>query len=288
MAQKRDFMRLLRDRWSQNKFVCVGLDPRVDRLPKHLRKAAGRFDPGDAVYAFNEAIIEATRDLVCAYKVNSAFYHALSDESGTNVLAATIGRIHTLAPDVPVILDAKYGDIAETNEMHAVYAFDILQADAVTVHPYMGLEALKPFFERADKGVFVLCRTSNPGAELFQGGIGGVGKLYRDIATNVAYAGKLNQHQNCGLVMGAKDSTAIRNARTSVARIRMPFLIPGIGAQGGDLAKAVTNGIDADGKGIIVNASRGIIHASSGKDFAEAARRETLTLDKRIRNIIDG
>lgn len=280
---KRNFMKLLEDRWSQGKFVCVGLDPRVELIP-NWPGTVSYADSAEALYDFNEAIVQATRDLVCAYKVNRAFYDRYGS-AGQEAMEGTFAAIRELAPDVPTILDAKYGDTPDTNEAYVAHAFDCLKADAVTVNPYMGGASLKPFFDRADKGVFVLCRTSNPGADELQ-----------EIRTNiceklhrfVAFQAKVDwgKHGNCGLVVGATDPEQLRAVRSLVGYI--PILIPGVGAQGGDLEAAVRAGRDGQRKGIIVNSSRAIIHASSGDDFAEAARSETIVLDQRIRDILRG
>lgn len=290
MAIRRNCMRLLEDRWSQRKFVCVGLDPIRNRFPAHLRRARTASDRADAVYSFNESIVGATRDLVCAYKPNLAFYQSLGD-MGHDVLAATISMIRSDAPDVPVILDAKYGDTADTNEYYARYAYDELKADAVTVHPYMGLDSLAPFTRRKEKGVFVLCRTSNPHAEMFQQALVADARtatshapLSQRVAIEVAFDSDADG-ANRGLVMGATAPNDIALIR-GVVKDRLPFLILGVGAQGGDLEAAVRAGIDARGKGIIVNASRSIIHASSSENFAQAARNEATALDRRIRDAI--
>ena len=275
---ERNFKQLIEARWAEGKFVCVGLDSELGKIPASVhQKAAGRIS--DAVVAFNRAIVDATKDIVCAYKPNGAFYEALGT-SGINALLETILYIHKVAPDVPVILDAKRADIGNTNDGYVKAAFDFLQADAITVHPYLGAEALQPFLARGDKGIIVLCRTSNPGAGEFQDlTVFGQGPLYRVVAWRVA--SKLNKNGNCALVVGATYPDELHEVRGLVGD--MPILIPGIGAQGGDLEKTVRAGKNSRGRGMIINSSRGIIFASSGEDFAEAARRETLKLHEAIR-----
>ncbi len=282
----RNFRELLEARWDEGKFVCVGLDSEFTKIPEVVKNLSG--DETDAICDFNTEIIEATKDLVCAYKPNSAFYEACG-ELGVIALRETIAYIHDVAPGVPVILDAKRGDIGNTNEMYAKAAFEHLDADAITVHPYLGAEAMKPFLDRRDKGIFVLCLTSNPGADEFQGlplhsntHIRPIGqmtefngtRLYQQVAYSVATA--WNANGNCGLVVGATYPEELNDVREKVGD--MPILIPGVGAQGGDLEKTVAAGKDKRGRGMIINSSRGIIFASNGPDFADAARRETQKL----------
>lgn len=270
----RNFREMLEDQWSRGNFVCVGLDSEFEKIPKSAYCDRGfHVDVANTIVAFNQAIIEATRDLVCAYKPNVAFYESFGAE-GISALHRTIVDIHAVAPDVPVILDAKRADIGNTNAGYVEAAFGFLRADAITVHPYLGAEALKPFLSRPEKGIVVLCRTSNPGAGEFQDLPVNGEPLYRYVARRVAK--KWNKNGNCALVVGATYPEELREVREVVED--MPILIPGIGAQGGDVEKTVTAGRDSRGKGMIINSSRGIIFASSGTDFAEAARRETENL----------
>jgi orotidine-5'-phosphate decarboxylase len=278
-------MEMLQAKWAEGKFVCVGLDSEVKKLPKGnyyvLLKEENIEDLGGQL-AFNCAIIDATRDLVCAYKPNFAFYAAQGPRGLWN-LYYTILYIRTTAPSVPIILDAKVADIGNTNSGYVQMAFDYLQADAITVHPYLGAEALKPFLERTDKGIIVLCRTSNPGAGEFQDEkvagekVPGCMPLYKYVAHRVAHYWDKG---NCALVVGATYPDELREVRRIVGN--MPILIPGIGAQGGDVEKTVKDGRDNNGQGMIINSSRGIIFASNGADFAEVARRETLKLHNLI------
>lgn len=297
----RNFRELLEAQWSRGNFVCVGLDSEFDKIPESARRSGNdcHVNFANTVVAFNRAIVEATKDLVCAYKPNVAFYEAYGRE-GFEALYCTIVAINAIAPDVPVILDAKRADIGNTNAGYVKVAFDFLQADAITVHPYLGQEALKPFLDCKDKGIFVLCRTSNPGAGEFQDLIveapihldaeyvmpthenNAPAPLYEYVACRVANA--WNQNGNCALVVGATYPDELREVRGIVGD--MPILIPGIGAQGGDLEKTVAAGKDSRGRGMIINSSRGIIFASKGEDFAEAARRETEKLRDAINSAI--
>jgi len=268
----RNFRQLLEAQWSRGNFVCVGLDSEFGKIPESARRSGNECDVSVAntIVAFNRAIVEATKDLVCAYKPNAAFYEAHGVE-GIGALQRTIADIHAIAPDVPVILDAKRADIGNTNAGYVDAAFGFLQADAITVHPYLGAEALQPFLARAEKGVIVLCRTSNPGAGEFQDLSVNGEPLYRFVARRVA--SEWNKNGNCSLVVGATYPDELREVRGLVGD--MPILIPGIGAQGGDVEKTVSAGKDSRGYGMIINSSRGIIFASKGADFAEVARRET-------------
>ncbi len=260
---------MLEAQWSRGNLVCVGLDSEYGKIPESARKDGVQ----DTIVKFNQAIVEATWDLVCAYKPNAAFYEAYGYE-GIAALRRTIADIHVLAPNVPVILDAKRADIGNTNAGYVQAAFEFLQADAITVHPYLGAEALQPFLDLKDKGIIVLCRTSNPGAGEFQDLSVSGEPLYRFVARRVA--SEWNKNGNCALVVGATYPEELREVRGLVGD--MPILIPGIGAQGGDVEQTVTAGKDSRGWGMIINSSRGIIFASKGADFAEAARRETLKL----------
>lgn len=271
----RNFRQMLEDQWSRGNFVCVGLDSEFNKIPESARRSGNEYEVSvfNTIVAFNRAIVEATKDLVCAYKPNTAFYEAHGAE-GILALRRTITDIHIIAPDIPVILDAKRADIGNTNAGYVDAAFGFLQADAITVHPYLGAEALQPFLARAEKGVIVLCRTSNPGAGEFQDLFVNGEPLYCFVARCVA--NKWNKNGNCALVVGATYPDELREVRGLVGD--MPILIPGIGAQGGDVEKTVSAGKDSRGQGMIVNSSRGIIFASKGADFAEAARRETENL----------
>ncbi len=277
---KRNFRQMIEEQWSRGNFVCVGLDSEFAKIPEHIRKEHGEVGRGreEAQFQFNGSIVDATFDVVCAYKLNSAFYEA-DGAAGLNVMRNTIAYIRDTAPHVPVILDAKRADIGNTNTGYATAAFEYLQADALTVHPYLGSEALAPFLNHKDKGIIVLCRTSNPGAGEFQDLLVDGEPLYRVVARRVA--NHWNVHGNCALVVGATFPDELREVRELVSD--MPILIPGIGAQGGDVEKTVSAGKDSRGYGMVINSSRGIIFASSGEDFAEVARSET----EKLRSLIN-
>lgn len=308
MMATRNFREMLEAKWAEGKFVCVGLDSDFQKIPKSARRGGNECDVSipNTIVAFNQAIVEATKDLVCAYKPNIAFYEAYGDE-GIGALQRTVVDIHALASDVPVILDAKRADIGSTNLGYIDAAFTFLRVDAITVHPYLGAEALLPFLECTWGGVFVLCRTSNPGAGEFQdqrvrltdtdqmlffSGEDDGGKkreewpseipLYQYVAYRVSR--HWNKNGNCALVVGATYPEELREVREIVGD--MPILIPGIGAQGGDVEATVQAGKDSRGRGMIINSSRGIIFASNGPDFAEAARRETLKLQDMIVQVL--
>jgi orotidine-5'-phosphate decarboxylase len=265
----RDFRELVSVKWSEKKFLGVGLDPEFEKLPQHLQMIG----PREGIAAFNMAIVAATKDVACAYKLNSAFYEA-HGEDGWAALQATIEEIHLVAPDVPVILDAKRADIGNTNGGYVAAIFDRLGADAVTIHPYLGAEAVQPFLDRKEKGVIVLCRTSNHGAGEFQDLSVDGEMLYQRVARHVSE--RWNKNGNCALVVGATYPEEMKEIRAIAPEL--PFLIPGIGTQGGNLEASVQAGKDKNGQGMIISASRSIIFSSVGKDFAEAAERSALEL----------
>jgi len=249
-----------------NSLLCVGLDPDRGRIPKGIGMAE-----------FNKAIVEATTDLVCAYKLNLAFYESEGDE-GLDALKKTVKYI----PDgIPVIGDAKRGDIGNTAKAYATAIFDILNFDATTVNPYLGFDSLEPFLQYQDKGIFILCRTSNAGAMDFQSlrceTESGTRPLFEVVARK---ASEWNRNGNIGLVVGATYPEELKLIRQNYSD--MPILIPGIGAQGGDLELAVRYGVNNQGERAIINSSRQIIYASQGKDFAEAARRAAAELRNQI------
>ncbi len=277
----RTFRDLLEARWDRGLFVSVGLDPVWEKLPVDITAKAG-FDQGSLTRApqvarFCTAIVDTTADLACAFKPNAAFFEALG-APGAEALSAVMRHIRTVAPEVPVIYDAKRGDIGSTNQGYADHAFDELRADAITVHPYLGREALDPFLRRRDKGTIVLVRTSNPGGGEFQDLMVDGEPLYRVVARRVAEV--WNDNNNCAVVVGATYPDELAEVRRIVGT--MPILIPGIGAQGGDLRRTVEAGRDTRGRGMIIGSSRGIIYASKGDDFAEAARQEVLRLNREI------
>ena len=278
MTSKRDFRELLENRWKLGNFLCVGLDSELSRIPESVRGATVR----ETIVNFNKAIVDATKDLVCAYKPNPAFYETHGEE-GWGALRDTISYIHDVAPGIPVILDAKRGDIKNTNRNYAESAFDNLRADAITVQPYLGGEPLAPFFERKEKGIIVLCHTSNGGAGEIQNLEVAKGEpLYKVVAR--LEAEKWNANGNCCVMVGATYPEELSAVRAIVGD--MPILTAGIGAQHGDLAKAVKAGKDKNGKGFIINSSRSVIFASAGKDYAEAARDKAQALHSEIQKAL--
>lgn len=254
-----------------NSLVCVGLDSDFSKLPKHLK------DSENSQFEFNKAIIDATHDLVCAYKPNSAFYEALGSK-GIEQLKMTCDYIKEAYPEIPIILDAKRADIGNTNEGYVTYAYEHLGVDAITLHPYLGSEAIKPFLDREDKAAIILCRTSNPGAGEFQDLVSDGQKLYQIVAKKVV--NEWNKNNNCFLVVGATYPGELAEVRKIAGD--MTFLVPGIGAQGGDVEQTVKAGLNSKKAGMIINSSRGIIFASTGEDFAEKAREETVKLRDEI------
>ncbi len=234
----------------------------------------------DDVTAFNVAIVEATSDLVCAYKPNVAFYEALGPEKGYAALRRTLTAIPS---HIVTLADAKRGDVAHTARAYAHAIFDELGFDAATVNPYVGGDSTEPWFERPEKGAFILCRTSNPGAADLQDlpvarPDGSSEPLYQAVAER---ASAWNLHRNVGLIVGATYPREMKQIRALCPE--MPFLVPGIGTQQGALAESVRAGIDGRGSGLLINASRGVIYASRGRDFAAAARREA----ERLRDAIN-
>ncbi len=236
--------------------ICVGLDPQPARTP-----------PGE-ILRFNTRVIEACADLVCAFKPQSAFYEA-AGEVGWQALRDTIATVRRLAPDAMVILDAKRNDIGNTAEAYASSAFDWFDADAVTINPYLGGDAVAPFLLRPERGAFALCRTSNPGASDLQSLPMADGEpLYLGVAERAREWGE-SHHRNLGLVVGATWPRELADVRARCPE--MPILLPGIGAQGGDLEASVAAGVDARGRGLLVSASRSVIYAGTPDQIRAAA-----------------
>ncbi len=256
-----NFISQLQTAWQDNNsLLCVGLDPAPEKLPVHLRER-----PIDE--AFNEfciAIIDATAAYACAFKPQIAYFAAHRAEAA---LETIIQYSRTHYPHIPVILDAKRGDIGSTAEQYAIEAFERYRADAVTVNPYMGFDSVQPYLAYPDKGVIILCRTSNAGGSDLQFLQVGNTPLYQVVAHKVAH--EWNTSGQCALVVGATFPNEIKEVREIVGD--MPLLIPGIGAQGGDLAATMVAGQTANGTGGMINSSRAIIYASAGEDFAQAA-----------------
>jgi orotidine-5'-phosphate decarboxylase len=249
-----------------NSLVCIGLDPDPKSMPEKM-----------SIYEFNKGIIEATSDLVCAYKPNLAFYEAL-DEDGMKALKNTLKSIPS---DVVTIGDAKRGDIGNTSKAYAKALFEILGVDAATLNPYLGFDSIEPFLQYQGKASFILCRTSNPGAADFQSlkceTPQGLRPLFEVIADK---AGQWNSGGNIGLVVGATYPEELKRIRQQHPDI--PILIPGVGAQGGNVEITVKYGTSPQGDKAIINSARQILYASKGKDFAEAARKATLALRNEI------
>lgn len=251
-----------------NSLLCIGLDVDPVRIPITLRSTA------NPVFEFNRRIIEATRDLVCAYKLNLAFYEALGNDGWR-----TIRRTLELIPlDIITIADGKRGDIGSTSAMYARTLFDDFHFDAATVNPYMGSDSVQPFLQSPNRCAFLLALTSNPGSsDLQRLSVQGMPLYERVVRTSLRW----NAKKNVGFVVGATHQKELHRVRKLAPEI--PFLIPGIGRQGGDLEKAVRYGCDKRGRLALINASRSVIYASGGNDFAEAARRESTLLRDAIR-----
>jgi len=255
--------RLRRIQKKNNSLLCIGLDTDVNMIPESL------FEWGDPVYEFNRRIIDATKDLVCAYKINLAFYE-VTGEHGWYTVHQTLARI---PEEIVTIGDGKRGDIGNSSARYAKLFVEDYEFAASTVNPYMGEDSVAPFLENSHQGAFVLALTSNPGARDFQY-LPVRGKpLYEHV---VARAKKWNRRKNCGVVVGATRPKELRRIRSLVPD--MPLLIPGVGAQGGDVRNAVRYGCAADGMLAIINAGRSILYASRGEDFAGAARKAAIAL----------
>jgi orotidine-5'-phosphate decarboxylase len=273
------FTEQLAHAWSsQNSMLCVGLDPDPKQFPASIKGKGG------AILAFCREIVDATADLVCAFKPQIAYFSAHGAE---DQLAQLIDHIHRQHPQVPVILDSKRGDIGSTAQQYAIEAFDRYQADAVTVNPYMGFDSVEPYLKYVNKGVIVLCRTSNPGGsdlqflEVNEKGQTDKEFLYQRVARLAS--SQWNKTGQLGLVVGATFPEEIAKVREIVGE--MPLLIPGIGAQGGDIPATVQAGTvaNAPGTGMIINSSRAILYASQDGNFADAARQAAIATRDALR-----
>ena len=292
------FTHTLRQRWqAADSMLCVGLDPDPARIPAHLGTGP------EAIDRFCRDIIAATADTVCAFKPQIAYFAAQGAE---DVLAGLITHIHAEHPGIPVILDAKRGDIGSTARQYGVEAFDRFKADALTLSPFMGFDSIEPYFEWAGRGLILLCRTSNPGGNDLQalsvlpaGDTAGAPlgaqpprkpasgttpdaqpeKLYEHLARLAA--GPWNVNGELGLVVGATFPDEL--ARVRALAPRLPLLVPGVGAQGGDVNATVRAGLDADGYGLVINSSRAILYAGKGTDFADQARQAAVATRDAIR-----
>lgn len=252
--------------------LCVGLDPDTSKMPPSIAKGS------QPLFTFNQAIIDATAELVCAFKLNSAMYEA-TGEHGVEQLHKTCRYLQKYCPDVPIILDFKRGDIGNTNTYYAQFAFDNLGVDAITISPYLGREANEAFLSYKDKGIIVLCRTSNPGAGEFQDLMIDGRPLYVHVAKHVRDS--WNENGNCHLVVGAPYPVEMAEIRQLVGD-DMIILAPGVGTQAGSVEATIKAGINSTGTGLIINASRDVIYASSDDDFVEAARQKATTLRDEI------
>lgn len=254
------FIQQLASAWDKNNsLLCVGLDPDPAKFPAHLQGKP------DAILEFCTAIVDATADVACSFKPQIAYFASCRAE---DQLEALIAYIHEKHPGIPVILDAKRGDIGSTAEHYAKEAFERFAADAITVNPYMGRDSVEPYLAYPEKGVILLCRTSNPGGSDLQFLDVGGEKLYERVARLVAQ--DWNRTGQCALVVGATFPAEIARVREITGDL--PLLVPGIGAQGGDIAATVQAGRTANGTGLMINSSRAILYAGKGEDFAAAAR----------------
>ena len=261
LEPRMNFISQLQTAWQDNNsLLCVGLDPAPEKLPLHLRERPIE----QAFTEFCIAIIDATAAYACAFKPQIAYFAAHRAEAA---LETIIQYSRTHYPHIPVILDAKRGDIGSTAEQYAIEAFERYRADAVTVNPYMGFDSVQPYLNYSDKGVIILCRTSNAGGSDLQFLQVGNTPLYQVVAHKVAH--EWTTSGQCALVVGATFPNEIKEVRDIVGD--MPLLIPGIGAQGGDLAATMQAGQTSMGTGVMINSSRAIIYASTGEDFAQVA-----------------
>jgi orotidine-5'-phosphate decarboxylase len=255
------FIRQLDASWAASgSMLCVGLDPDPARMPLPLDGAHG------ATETFCKAIIDATADLVCAFKPQIAYFSSQGEEQALERICRYARETY---PDVTLILDAKRGDIGSTAEHYAREAFGRYGAHAVTVNPYLGTDSIEPYFEHGG-GIIALCRTSNPGGDDIQSLVADGSPIYAHVARLVA--DDWSKRGDCGLVVGATYPTELADVRAIAPNV--PILVPGVGAQGGDAATVVEHGARSDGRGLIVNSSRAILYASGSSDFAEAARAE--------------
>ena len=257
---------------ANNSWVCIGLDLAMKRLPESVRSSKNPF------LAFSQAIVEATADVVSAYKPNLGFW-LTEGPAGLSALQQLIAEI---PKNIPIILDAKFNDIGNSAKAYARTAFETLGADAVTVSPYLGRDGVQPFLNYGERGIFLLARTSNASAPDLQDHVVKGHPLYEEVA-QLAAQWDADLPGTCGLVAGATYPEEL--ARLRQIAPGLPFLIPGIGAQGGNLQAAVAHGPTRTGIGPVINSSRGIIYASPGPDYAEAARAAAIDLRDRINQI---
>jgi len=267
------FIEKLTQRWhASGSLLCIGLDPDPDRLAR-LPLASEQ-----PYFEFARAIIDHTHELVCAYKFQSACYQMAGREAE---LQQSIRYLQQHYPQIPIILDAKRGDIAISARHYAREAFNRYQADAVTVNPYLGGDSLQPFLDYQDRGVIILCKTSNPGSEDFQSLLVDGQPLYQKVAITVSQ--QWNKNRNCLLVVGGTWPTELASLRRQLPT--MPFLVPGLGEQGANLKALLQGGLDDSGGGLIISSSRRIIYADEGPRFAQAAKEESELIKRNINNL---
>ena len=267
------FQQRLTEVWqATNSLVCVGIDPEIEKLPAHLREKE------EPLLAFGIGIVDATAAYVCAFKLQAAHFAAAGAEEQ---LAGLISYIQSTYPEIPVILDAKRGDVGSTADLYAKEAFVRYGADAVTVNPYLGYDSLGPYLDYSDRGVIVLCRTSNPGSDWLQSIDVRGEPLYLSVARQVR---EWDRNDQCMLVTGATYPAELGEVRDCVGD--MPFLVPGVGAQGGDVEAVVEAGLDAEGRGLCISSSRGIIYAGSGTDYAAEAAKAAMILRDQINHVV--
>ena len=262
----------LRRSWRQSdSALCVGLDPRLDRMPDHVRRSER------PVFGFCREIVDATADLVCAFKPQIAYFAA---ERAEDDLEALVSHIHREHPGIPVILDAKRSDFGPTSEQYARELFERYGADAATVNPYLGWDSIAPYAGYSDRGTVILCLTSNPDSTWLQE------YPERDPTyLRVADMAVANDRGNLMLLVGATHAEQLGRVRERAPRL--PFLVPGVGAQGGDGAAAIAQGLDEDGAGLVVSASRSVIFAGDGDDYAQMARQAAVQLRDEMRRARD-
>jgi orotidine-5'-phosphate decarboxylase len=270
------FAELFDARVASGAHLCVGLDTSLASIPDTIDPT---LSAQERVVRFNKCIVDATRDVAATFKPNAAFYEAIG-AAGWEALRRTVDHIHQVAPEVPVLLDAKRADIGSTNQGYVRAVFDEVGADAVTVHPYLGEQALRPFLDRPGAGVFVLARTSNPGAGEFQDLLVDEVPLYRHVARRVA--GDWTARARLGLVIGATYPRELEEVRADIPP-DVPILIPGVGAQGGDLEASVRANVEAGSRAFIISVSRGISGAAVGDDASAGIRAAALDFDAQIR-----
>ena len=280
MAVK-NFVHSLSMQWEQDKFLCVAMDTALENIPARMTThfpSWSLLSKMSLLSWFNDKIVDATGDVVCAYTLNFTSFFEKYGRRGDSILEATVRYIKAAAPTVPIILDARWGDDADTNTKYAAMAFNDLQVDAVTVSPYIGEIALRSFLQYTDKGVFVLCRTSDPGSDEFQNVPVDNQRLFQYVAERVATT--WNEHGNCGVVMSARFPESIRAVRHIVGA--MPILIPDANAQDGNLEEVTRAGMDKKGNGMLITVPHTIIHAAERDDNFENARQEAIDLHAAI------